>query len=381
MAAGGDGVIAVLAAGGSGTRALWYLTRGTGVVSLLLLTGVVLLGLAGAMQWTSPRWPRFVTQGLHRNLSLLAVAFIVVHIASTVIDGFAPIRWIDAVVPFVSAYRALWLGLGALAFDLFVALIVTSLLRARIGFRSWRAVHWLAYGCWPVAVLHGLGTGSDTREPWMLALDTACVGSVLAAAAWRAGRDRARRATSRGLAIGAGSVASIALVGWLAVGPLAAGWASRAGTPERLLLRSGSGGTASAGSGGSTAAAGVTPLVLPATSTFDGSATQQQVGTGEVDLEFLGTLSGSSDLVLDIRLHGQLAQAGGLYVLGGHVALGPRGDQNRFQGQIAGVNNGQISAQLADTGGDAVTLDAVLQVDASGTARGQVQLALTPGKG
>jgi sulfoxide reductase heme-binding subunit YedZ len=368
MAAGGAGVNAALTAITSGS-AMWYLTRATGVVSLLLLTGVGILGLAGAMQWASPHWPRFVTQGLHRNLSLLAVAFIVVHIASTVIDGFAPIRWIDAVVPFVSAYRAVWLGLGALAFDLFLALIVTSLLRARLGFRTWRTVHWLAYGCWPVAVLHGLGTGSDTREPWMLAVVAICVGSVLSAAVWRAGRDPTRQATSRGLAIGAGGLASVALVGWLAIGPLASGWASRAGTPQSLLARSGS-----AGSGGST----VPQVVLPATSTFDGSATQHQDSAGGAALEFRGTLSGGSDLVLDILLRGQLAQTGGLYVQGGHVELGPRDDRNRFQGQIAGVDNGQIIAQLADAGGTSVTLDAALQVvDAAGTARGQVQLALT----
>lgn len=349
--------------------ALWYLTRATGVVSLLLLTGVALLGLAGAMQWASPRWPRFVTQGLHKNLSLMAVAFVAVHVASTVIDGFAPIRWIDAVVPFVSAYRPLWLGLGALAFDLFLALIVTSLLRARLGFRTWRAVHWLAYGCWPVAVVHSLGTGSDAGEPWLLALVAVCVGSVLGAAVWRAGRDPARRGVLQGLAVGAGGVASVALVGWLVVGPLATGWASRAGTPTSLL---------GGGSAATTAAVRhVTQLVLPATSTFDGTATQQQGASGGMELEFRGTLSGSSDLVLDIRLTGQLEESGGFFVQGGRVTLGPRGDQTRFTGQIAGVDDGRISSKLADHSGDAVTLDAALQVlDAAGTAGGQVQLAL-----
>jgi DMSO/TMAO reductase YedYZ heme-binding membrane subunit len=347
--------------------AMWYLTRATGAVSLLLLTGVVLLGLAGAMRWASARWPRFVTQGLHKNLSLMAVAFIAVHVATTVIDGFAPIRWIDVVVPFVSAYRPLWLGLGALSFDLFLALIVTSLLRARLGFRTWRAVHWLAYACWPVAVVHSLGTGTDTGEPWMLALVAICVGSVLAAAVWRVGRDPARRGSLQGFAVGAGGVASVALVGWLAVGPLASGWASRAGTPQGLL------------GGGSveTLTPAKAELVLPTTSTFDGTATQQRSASGVMELEFRGTLSGSSDLVLDIRLTGQLAQSGGFFVQGGHVTLGPRDDQNRFTGQIAGVSNGQISSRLVDPGGDAVTLDAALQVvDAAGTAGGRVQLAL-----
>ncbi len=363
---------AIVAAAGAGTRALWYLTRGTGVVSLLLLTGVALLGLAGAMRWASPRWPRFVTQGLHRSLSLLAVAFIAVHVATTVIDGFAPIRWIDAVVPFISAYRAVWLGLGALAFDLYFALIVTSLLRARIGSRTWRAVHWLAYGCWPVAVLHSVGTGSDAGEPWMLVLDALCVGSVLAAVVWRAGSDPARRVALQGLAVGAGGMASVALVGWMAVGPLADGWAARAGTPPRLLVAARPVGT------GPTDGVAVTPLVLPASSTFDGSATEQQDGAGGVDLEFLGTLSGGSDLMLDIHLHGQVAQSGGLSVQGGRVELGPRDDRARFQGQLGGVSGGRISAHLTDAGGDVVALDAALQVlDTSGTATGQVQLALS----
>ena len=291
------------------------------------------------------------------------------HVATTVIDGFAPIRWIDAVVPFVSAYRPLWLGLGALAFDLFLALIVTSLLRARLGFRTWRAVHWLAYGCWPVAVVHSLGTGSDAGEPWMLALVAACVGSVLAAAVWRAGRDPARRGALQGLAVGAGGVASVALVGWLAVGPLATGWATRAGTPPSLL---GAGSAAT-----TTAVHHAAQLVLPATSTFDGTATQQQGASGGMELEFRGTLSGSSELVLDIRLTGQLEQSGGFFVQGGRVTLGPRDDQSRFTGQIAGVSNGQISSQLEDDRGDAVTLDAALQVlNAAGAAGGQVRLAL-----
>jgi sulfoxide reductase heme-binding subunit YedZ len=370
--------MSMVAAVGTGTRALWYLTRGTGVVSLLLLTGVVLLGLTGAMQWASPRWPRFVTQGLHRSLSLLAVAFIVVHVATTVIDGFAPIRWIDAVVPFVSAYRAVWLGLGALAFDLFAALVVTSLLRARLGFRTWRAVHWFAYGCWPVAVLHGLGTGSDAGEPWLLVVDAVCVGSVLAAVVWRAGRDPARRTSSQGLAVAAGGVASVALVGWMTLGPLANGWASRAGTPQRLLSTVRSGAAATAGRTSSTAAPA--PLVLPATSAFDGTATEQQDGAGGADVEFAGTLTGGSDLMLDVHLHAQIAPTGGLTVQGGRVELGPRDDRTRFQGQLGGVSGGRISARLTDTrgSGEVVSIDAVLQVvDATGTTTGQVQLALS----
>ena len=169
------------------TPALWYLTRGSGAVTLVLLTATVVLGIANSARWATAGWPRFVTEGLHRNLSLLAVGFLALHVVTTVVDGYVPIRWLDAVVPFRSAYRPLWLGLGAVALDLLAAVLVTSLLRARLGHRAWRAVHWLAYGCWPVAFAHGLGTGSDPGRAWMLAVDVAAAGAVLAAGWWRLG--------------------------------------------------------------------------------------------------------------------------------------------------------------------------------------------------
>ena len=118
------------------SRALWYLTRGSGAVSLLLLTAIVVLGVANVARWSPERTPRFVVQRVHRDLSLLVLVFIAIHIATVVIDGFAPIRWVDAVVPFGSAYRPIWLGFGALAFDLLLAIAITSLLRARLGYRS-----------------------------------------------------------------------------------------------------------------------------------------------------------------------------------------------------------------------------------------------------
>src|SRR5712691_11661434 len=168
------------------SQAVWYLTRGTGAVSLVLLTAVTVLGILNALRWRPAFTPRFVVQRIHRNLSMLAVVFIAIHIATAVIDGFAPIRWLDAVVPFRSAYRPLWLGLGAVAFDLLIAVAVTSLIRARLGYRAWRAVHWTSYALWGLAIFHGLGIGSDSKQPWMLGLVIASVVSVVAAAVWRA---------------------------------------------------------------------------------------------------------------------------------------------------------------------------------------------------
>ena len=177
-------MIALLAAGGS-PKVLWFLTRGTGVVSLLLLTGGVTLGVLTSVRWRTERVPRFVVAGLHRNLTLLALAFVCVHVVTTVADGFAPVGLRDAVIPFISPYRPVWLGLGAVAFDLLLALIVTSLLRARLGLRLWKGVHWLAYASWPVALVHAFGTGTDPRKSWFAALAIACVASVVGAILWR----------------------------------------------------------------------------------------------------------------------------------------------------------------------------------------------------
>lgn len=162
-------------------KALWYLTRGTGAVTLLLLSAAVVLGVLTSVGWASPRWPRFVVEWLHRNVSLVVLLFLAVHVATAVIDGFVSLRWVDAVVPFSAGYRPLWLGLGAVALDLLVAVAVTSLVRVRLGYRAWRLVHWTAYACWPIAVAHSLGTGSDAFRSWMLVVDAIVAVSVVVA--------------------------------------------------------------------------------------------------------------------------------------------------------------------------------------------------------
>jgi predicted ferric reductase len=167
---------------------LWYATRGAGAVSLVLLTSVVVLGILSALRWRAKAWPRFLTTGLHRNLALLSVLFLGLHIVTAVVDPFTSLGWEAALVPFSSSYRPFWLGLGVVALDLLLALVITSLARRVIGHRSWRFVHWLAYACWPIAVVHGLGTGSDTTQAWMLALDFVCVGAVLVAITGRVAR-------------------------------------------------------------------------------------------------------------------------------------------------------------------------------------------------
>src|SRR6266566_6433242 len=137
---------------------LWYTTRGAGAVTLILLSSVAVLGILSALRVQSARWPRFLTTGLHRNLALMTLVFLAVHIVTAVVDPFTALGWQAAVIPFSSSYRRLWLGLGVVALYLLLAIVVTSLLRPYFGQSAWRAVHWLTYLMWPVAVIHGIGT-------------------------------------------------------------------------------------------------------------------------------------------------------------------------------------------------------------------------------
>jgi sulfoxide reductase heme-binding subunit YedZ len=115
----------------------------------------------------------------------MTLVFLLLHIVTAVVDPFTHLGLVAAVVPFGSYYRTLWLGLGTIAFELLLAIVATSLLRHHIGARTWRAIHWLAYACWPVAVLHGIGTGTDNTAGWMVAIDILCIAAVLGAVAWR----------------------------------------------------------------------------------------------------------------------------------------------------------------------------------------------------
>ena len=160
---------------------LWYATRAAGLVTLLLLTATTALGLLTAGRVSTVRWPRFLVIGLHRNISLLALVFLGVHIGTTVVDSYTSIGIQDAVIPFLSGYHRLWLGLGAIASDVLIAVSVTSALRQRIGHRCWRAVHWCGYLCWPIAMAHGLGIGTDQSQTWVLVLAVACGAAVLVA--------------------------------------------------------------------------------------------------------------------------------------------------------------------------------------------------------
>jgi hypothetical protein len=352
---------------GAGPSALWYLTRGTGLVTLIGLTASVVLGIVQVRRWTPGRSPRYVAVALHRGVSLLVVALLAIHVVTAVLDSFAPIRLVDAVVPFVSSYRPLWLGLGALALDGILALTITSLLRHRLGLRAWRTVHWIAYACWPIALAHGWGTGSDAKAPWMLAITLGCAGAVLVALAWRLAGGWAEQPFRRSAAAGATLAASALLAGWLLTGPLAPGWARRAGTPSTLLA-------AARPPAPAAAPARVPALERPFAAQLAGSLHEGQSADGTAVVDLRLRLTAGPDGVLRIRLAGRQDAGGGVLMSRSAVTLGPASAPGRLQGRIDNLDGTSIEAVVGGPDGRAMRLRVELALDgtsASGTISGR----------
>ena len=153
----------------------WYMTRASGIVAMVLLTVTMVLGLLTASRARARGWPGFAQQELHRRISILSMVFLAIHVVTSVLDTYVHIGWVAIVVPFASPYSPFWVGLGAVAVDLMIAVFVSSLLRARIRPGTWRSIHWLAYGCWPVALAHTFGLGTDAGEHWVIWLGVLCV--------------------------------------------------------------------------------------------------------------------------------------------------------------------------------------------------------------
>jgi DMSO/TMAO reductase YedYZ heme-binding membrane subunit len=327
----------------AGAPALWYLSRGSGAVSLILLSAAVVLGIVDQRRWRSARWPRFTLHGLHRWVSLFAVSFLSIHILSSVLDSFAPIRLVDAVIPFGGSYRPLWLGFGALALDMLLAVTVTSLLKKRIGQRNWRAVHWLSYAAWPVAMVHGLGTGSDVRAGWLLAIALAC-----AAAVWITVLVRVMRAPAAPRLASLGLLAAVpfAALAWLPHGPLAKGWARRAGTPARLLLAS-----------DVTRPAVAQSFPVPFSAYLGGSETDSTSHSGLARVELAMRLTGGADGAARVVLEGAPLAGGGVSVRTSSVTLGPASDPARYRGRVVSLENADLVAEARDRSGNSVRAD------------------------
>lgn len=347
-----------------GPSAYWYLTRSTGWVSLLLLTATMALGVLDVNRWSSETWPRFALDSLHRTVSLLVLAFIGVHVLTALLDSFAPIGVLDVIVPFVGSYRPIWLGLGAAALDLLLALAITSLLRQRVGHRAWRIVHWLAYACWPIALLHALGTGSDIKGGLSLALTAICVLLVIAAVGVRALHGWPTRRSVRVGGLALSLLAPVALIVWLTTGPLGHGWARRAGTPVSLLGASAPAAASSpAAALGSGEAVGSASLSGPFTASLSGTITEAPGTTsGFVAVKIAASLGGAVPGRLEIEIEGPPVGEGGVSLRHSSVTLGSPPSSIVYHGSIAALSGNRILARVRSATGKGLTLQVALSV-------------------
>lgn len=353
-------------------RAVWYLTRGAGAVTLVGLTATLTLGVLDVSRWRSRRWPRFVLDAVHRDVALITLAVLALHVLTAVVDSFAPIRLIDAIVPFVSPYRPVWLGLGALALDVLLAVAITSGLRRRLGHRAWRAVHWAAYASWPLALVHGLGTGSDVKVTWLTALSAACVLAVLTAVVWRVSAAERARPGAKLAAIGSLAAGCLALAAWALQGPLAPGWASRSGTPVALLPHTAAPSRQIVAARPRSRSRGAG---LPAafTAQLAGSVAEHVSSDGaRAALDFPLALRGGTSGSLHVQLSGRVVAGGGVTLDSSRVTLGPPSSPALYRGRITALAGQRVAAVVQAPTGRRLRLHIVLAVDAARHVAGTV---------
>lgn len=341
----------------------WDTARAGGLVSYVLLTTAVSLGLVLRNRWQSTRWPRLVTNELHGYVSLLALVFIAVHVLAVAIDPFTHFGLTAVLVPFASHYRPVWMSLGIVALYLLLAVWISSRLRRRIGHRLWRQIHVLAFGVYGAATLHGIGTGSDTRTIWAAAIyvvSVALVGSLLAVRLLApAGRDAVRRP----LVAGAAAAAVLAAAAWSLGGPFAPGWSARAGTTTAHSVI--------AQPAPRAARAPIAAVRPPFTARYAGRLTVQPVNDqGRLTVRIDGALSGATKDHLEILIHGVPLEDGGVAMEQSRVRMGTT--TPLYQGEITSLNGTRLVAAVRSPR-QRLRLGLVLQIGRDGSVAGQVR--------
>ena len=193
----------------------WYAARAGGVLAYLLVSASVLAGILLAGKVRVPGLPRFAVEDVHRFLGILAGVFIAVHVGSVALDTVVPFSLSQLVVPFTAGYRPLATGLGVVAVELLLAVAVTNRLRSRLPYRFWRRAHYATLAVWLLATFHGILSGTDRQQTWLLVLYGVTVAIVVGAATLRFGRAPGARRLGYGLAVAGGAL--VVMLGLAAV--------------------------------------------------------------------------------------------------------------------------------------------------------------------
>jgi DMSO/TMAO reductase YedYZ heme-binding membrane subunit len=345
----------------------WEIARAGGFVAYGLLTASVAIGLVLSLKWRSPRWTRFITNELHRFVTLLALVFVVIHTLMVAIDPFIRFTPAEVLIPFLSHYRPLWIALGIVAMDLLIAVYVSEWVRPHVGYRWWRRFHYLSFAVFILALVHGLGTGSDSRTPWAIGVYATSVVVVAALISVRAlpgpgERSQPIIALVTVLVVVAGGL-------WALDGPLQPGWNAIANDARG----SGSASAAGPSPGASSAPASTRPQSSPRPASgqaFSDAISGQLVQADDGSVTLTATLKSSRDR-LTIRFPS--GQGGQLAIDGATLSLqAPNGDT--CGGALRGMDNNQIVAacQGASSGADWL-LRMTLTDDGTGLIQGSFE--------
>jgi DMSO/TMAO reductase YedYZ heme-binding membrane subunit len=348
----------------------WDTARAGGLISYVLLTASVAVGLVLRNRWQSSRWPRLVTNELHGYVSLLALVFIAVHVLAVAVDPFTHFGLVPVLVPFASHYRPVWMSLGIVALYLLLAVWVSSRLRRRIGHRLWRQIHVLAFVVYAAATLHGLGTGSDTRTLWAAALYVGSVGLVGSLLAVRLLAPAGREARRRPVAAGAAAVGVLAAAAWSLGGPFAPGWSARAGgTTARAAVARPIASVRRA----RPVAVSLPPAVVhpPFTARYAGRLTVGQVNEqGRLTVRIDGALSGATKDHLEILIHGIPLENGGVAMEQSRVRMGA--ETPLYRGEVTSLDGTRLVAALRSAH-QRLRVDLTLRIGRDGSVVGQVR--------
>lgn len=346
----------------------WTIARAGGLTAYALLSLSVILGLALSVRWQSARWPRLITNDMHRFLTLLGLAFIVVHGLASWLDPFMRFGWSEILVPLTSHYRPIWMALGIVAGYLMLALWISSELRPRIGYTLWRRLHGLSFVAYMLATVHGIATGSDTRTIWGLTLYGGSLAAITALLSYRLLTPIGTRGRTYPNLAGATAILAALIVVWTLNGPAQPGWNVIAnngqGSGARIPVAS--------------AAQASTEFATAFTAAVQGTLVQNtDAATGRVAVQVDTTMTGASPGTFQVILSGVPAADGSVSVTGGQLTLTGSGGTPRYQGNLQDLNsNGtqlSLRAALAGTGTASLSVQAVLRIAPNGQVSGSLQ--------
>lgn len=160
--------------------ATWDFERAAGFAAYLLLWSSTVLGLGVHFRFRPANSPLTLILESHRICSSLALSFVAGHVTALLVDPVVHFSLVDAFVPFTSSYRAIQVGLGTAAMWLLIATLASTAGAGRMPYRTWRTLHYLAYPCYVLALIHGITAGTDATSVLALTL-YASTASVVAA--------------------------------------------------------------------------------------------------------------------------------------------------------------------------------------------------------